>query len=268
MYIPENYKELNKQTWNKKVEYHYQSEFYDVESFLQGKNVLTPIELKLLGDIEGKSILHLQCHFGLDTISLSRMGASVVGVDFSDIAIEKATELATQENANARFIECDVLELDKHLDEKFDIVFTSYGTIGWLDDLQQWARIIKHFLKTGGRLIFAEFHPVVWMFSDQFDSIQFSYFKGDPIIEKESGSYADREAEIQTESVSWNHSISEVMQALLSEGLSIKDFNEYDYSPYNCFLNSEEFEKGKWRITHFENKIPMVYSIVAENGNL
>lgn len=261
MKIPENFKDLNRESWNKKVEYHFQSEFYDVESFLQGKNVLTPIELNLLGPIQGKSILHLQCHFGMDSISLARMGAQVVGVDFAETAIQKAEELASKEECDVRFVLSDVLELDKHLDEKFDIVFTSYGTIGWLENLGPWSKIVKHFLKPNGRFVFVEFHPVVWMFSDQFDSIQFSYFNREPIIEQENGTYADREADIQTTTVSWNHNIAEVLQALMSEGLIVNDFQEYDYSPYDCFLNSEEYEEGKWRIAHFENKIPMVYSV-------
>ncbi len=259
----ENYIDVNKIAWNQKVQTHFDSDFYDVEGFKKGKNVLTPIELPLLGDIQSKKILHLQCHFGMDSICLARMGAEVVGVDFSEEAIQTATQLANEENANARFICSDIYSLDQNLDEKFDIVFTTYGTIGWLEDLDQWAKIVSHFIKPGGKFIFAEFHPVVWMFSDQFDSIEFPYFKSDPIIENQTGTYANRDADISTQMISWNHSLGEVLSALLKNNIQIVDFQEYDYSPYNCLLNLEEFEPGKFRILHFENKIPMVYSIVG-----
>ncbi|MCC6817220.1 MAG: class I SAM-dependent methyltransferase [Saprospiraceae bacterium] len=258
-----NYIQINKEAWNRKVESHFESEFYDVESFINGKNSLTSIELPLLAELTGKRVLHLQCHFGMDSISLARLGAEVVAVDFSEEAIQKGMNLAAQENANVRFICCNVLELDQYLEEQFDIVFASYGIIGWLDDLNQWAKIIAHFLKKDGRFIFAEFHPVVWMFSDRFDSVEFSYFKSEPIIENESGTYADRDADLSTQSMSWNHSLEEVFQALMKNGLSINDFKEYDFSPFNCFLNTEEFQPEKFRIAHFQNKIPMVYSLVA-----
>ncbi|MEO6189099.1 MAG: class I SAM-dependent methyltransferase [Saprospiraceae bacterium] len=264
MDILKDYKKINKESWNNKVDYHMESEFYDVESFKKGKNSLNEIELNLLGSLEGKSVLHLQCHFGMDSISLARLGAIVTAVDFSDKAIDTAKQLADEQNVNLELICCDVLELDQHLDKKFDIVFTSYGTVGWLADLNQWARIVEHFLKPNGDFVFVEFHPVVWMFSDEFNSVAYSYFKGEPIIEKVQGTYADREADSEFVSVNWNHGLAEVVTALLSTGLEIKNFNEYNYSPYNCFLGTEEFEPGKFRIAHFENKIPMVYSISAK----
>src|SRR5690606_20725019 len=119
-------------------------------------------------NLKDKKVLHLQCHFGQDSISLARLGASVVGVDLSDKAIEQAQHIAQELNADARFICCDIYDLPKHLNEQFDIVFTSYGTIGWLPDLDKWASVIHHFLKPGGQFIFAEFHPVVWMFDNDF----------------------------------------------------------------------------------------------------
>ena len=127
-----NYIEINRQSWNDRTEIHLKSEFYDLENFRKGKSSLNDIELNLLGDIQGMTILHLQCHFGQDTISLSRLGAKVTGVDLSDKAIECAQNLAKDTNAQTRFICCDIYDLPNHLDEKFDLVFTSYGTIGWL----------------------------------------------------------------------------------------------------------------------------------------
>lgn len=258
-----NYLEINRETWNKKTEVHVDSEFYDQKGFLEGNNTLKPIELDLLGDISGKKILHLQCHFGQDTMSLSRLGAKTTGVDLSDKAIDKAREIAHQLNLDTNFVNCDIYSLPEYLDEEFDIVFTSYGTIGWLPDLDKWAKVIQRFLKPGGKFIMADFHPVVWMFDDNFEGIGYNYFKEDPIIETINGTYADKEAPISSKTISWNHATSEILNSLIINGLELNSFNEYDYSPYDCFNKTEEFEPGKYRIKHLGNKIPMVYSIVA-----
>ncbi len=263
MPTPHNYIEINRQSWNCRVETHIKSEFYDLDSFLKGRSSLNDIELNLLGDIKGKSILHLQCHFGQDTISLSRLGAEVTGVDFSDKAIESARQIATETGSNAKFICCDIYDLPNHLDEKFDIVFTSYGTIGWLPDLDKWAKIIADFLKPNGQFVFVEFHPVVWMFDDDFEIIAYSYFNTGAIVETENGTYADKHADLSLSYVAWNHGISEVLNSLIKNRLEIKSFDEFDYSPYNCFNKTIEFEPNKFRIKLLDDKIPMVYAITA-----
>jgi len=234
-----------------------------MENFIKGKTSLNEIELDLLGNIEGKSILHLQCHFGQDTISLARMGAHVTGIDFSDKAIAEAKLLAKQTNVEAKFICCDIYDLPVYLNEKFDIVFTSYGTIGWLPDLDKWAKIISRFLRDEGILIFVEFHPVVWMFDNNFEKIGYNYFNTESIEETENGTYADKDAPITTETISWNHSLSEVINSLLYNNMNLSSFDEYNYSPYNCFNETIEFETGKFRIKHLEDKIPMLYAIKA-----
>ncbi len=258
-----NYIEINKKLWNNKTDVHYASEFYDNKSFLKGRNPLNSIELDLLGDITGKSILHLQCHFGQDSIALSRMGAKVTGVDLSDKAITRAKELAELVGTDTRFIESDVFKVDEILDEKFDIVYTSYGVIGWLPDLNRWAEVINHFLKPGGKLVFVEFHPVVWMFDDEFKHVQYSYFNVDTIIEEDEGTYTDFTADLKNKSVCWNHPLDEVYNALKNNGLPVTGFNEYNYSPYNCFQSTTEVKSGKFHIKGYENKLPMVYSMVA-----
>ena len=191
--------ELNRQLWNNRVDIHLSSVFYRMEEFMAGASSLNEIELALLGDIRGKTILHLQCHFGQDTLSLSRMGASVTGVDFSDKAIAKAKELAAELGTDTEFVCCNIYDLPSHLDKKFDIVYTSYGTIGWLPDLEAWAKVIAHFLKPTGRFIFVEFHPVVWMFDNDFTHVGYAYSNKGVIAETESGTYADREAPLVQE---------------------------------------------------------------------
>ncbi len=258
-----DYININKETWNKKTAVHIASDFYNNEAFLNGKSSLNHFEIDLLGDVSQKKILHLQCHFGQDTLSLARLGAKVTGIDFSDQAIEKAKEYSKQLDLDATFICCDVYDTPNYLDEKFDIVFTSYGTIGWLPDMDKWAAVVSHFLKPEGKFVFVDFHPVVWMFDDDFKEVFYHYFKSEPIIEEETGTYADKKASLIQKTISWNHSISEVVNALIENGLTIHSLNEYDYSPYNCFNGMEEFETGKFRIKIFENKVPLVYSIKA-----
>lgn len=258
-----DYLAINRNSWNNKTDVHVASDFYDMEGFRKGNNSLNSIELELLGDIRGKKILHLQCHFGQDSISLSRLGAEVIGVDLSDKAIEHARKIASELKSTAEFICCDVYNLPQELDREFDIVFTSYGTIGWLPDLDQWAEVVSRFLKPGGTFVFAEFHPFIWMFDNSFEKIAYNYFNSGPIIETESGTYADRNVEITQEYVCWNHSLSEVMNSLIQNGLVIKVFNEYDYSPYNCFNKTIEIAPKKFRIEDLGDMIPMVYALKA-----
>jgi SAM-dependent methyltransferase len=274
-----DYISANRELWDTKVAHHVASDFYDVAGFLKGANPLNDIELALLGDVKGKRILHLQCHFGQDSIALARLGASVTGVDFSEKAIKKARELAHEiGEEKASFICCNIYNLKEHLafspplegsgevveDEPlFDIVFTSYGTIGWLDNLDAWANIISTYLKPGGKFIFAEFHPVVWMFDNDFERVEYRYFKSEPIVEVETGTYADKNAPITTTSITWNHGIAEVFAALIANGLSIKTFQEFDYSPYNCFNKTIEIAPRKYQIEALGNKIPMVYALMA-----
>ena len=129
--------------------------------------------------------------------------------------------------------------------------------------MDKWAAVVSHFLKPEGKFVFVDFHPVVWMFDDDFKEVFYHYFKSEPIIEEETGTYADKKASLIQKTISWNHSISEVVNALIENGLTIHSLNEYDYSPYNCFNGMEEFETGKFRIKNFENKVPLVYSIKA-----
>ncbi len=259
-----DFAKINQELWNEKTETHWGSEFYSVKEFLTHKNSLKPIELQLLGNISGKSILHLQCHFGMDTLSLAHLGAEVTGVDLSDKSIEKAKELANMTGLNAEFICSNVYDLPKVLNKKYDIVFTSYGVIGWLPDMDKWANVVSHFLKPNGEFIMAEFHPVVWMFDYEFEKVEYSYFNKETIVEELEGTYADQNAPIKKKSVSWNHDLGEVLGALLKQGLSIKSFEEFDYSPFNCFNGTEEASDGNFIIKKHGRKLPLVYALKAK----
>ncbi|MFC2123774.1 class I SAM-dependent methyltransferase [Bacteroidota bacterium] len=263
----EEYLKVNRESWNKRTEIHVKSDFYDQESFEKGRSSLNEIELNLLGNISGKSILHLQCHFGQDTLSLARMGASVTGVDISDKSIDFAKDTAKKLSIESEFVCCNVLDIDKYITGSYDIVFTSYGTIGWLPELSLWGKLINQFLKPGGSLILVEFHPMIWMFDDELNDIAHSYFNRGAIVEEYEGTYADPDSKVKIKAYGWNHPLSEVFKSLHDVGLVVTHFNEYDYSPYNCFSKTVKTENG-YQIKGFEGKLPMVYSLKVEKADI
>lgn len=265
--MEKDYLKINKALWNAKTEHHVKSEFYNLDAFLNGKDSLIGPEVKYLSDISGQRILHLQCHFGQDTLSLARKGAVVTGLDLSDTSIEKAKALNKELDLDAQFVCADVYSTRDVIQEKFDMVYTSYGTIGWLPDVDRWAKIISESLHPGGKLVFAEFHPVVWMFDSNFKEIEYSYFNAKAIIESASGTYADRDAEIDAHEVSWNHPLSDVFTALINNNMQIHSFEEFDYSPYNCFNNMIEIAPNKYQIDGLKGKMPMMYVVVAQKLN-
>src|SRR5690606_18179895 len=152
--------------------------------------------------------------------------------------------------------------------ESFDMVFTTYGTIGWLPDLDRWAQMIKQVLKPGGELLFVEFHPVIWMFDNALKEITYSYFKRDPIVESSEGTYADAQAPIRLDTVTWNHSLSEVLGALLSQRLQVRHFQEYDYSPYNIFEGGEAVGPNRYRVKQHADRLPLVYSLIVQKQEI
>lgn len=255
--------DINKSYWNKRVEEHYKSDFYNVEAFIHGQSSLNAIELELLPELKGKSVLHLQCHFGQDTLSLARMGAEVTGVDFSEDAIDKANALKHQLNVEASFICSDIYSLPASLYGKFDVVFASYGVIGWHPDASKWFNVASKCLKKGGEIVFVEFHPVVWMFDDDFIDLKYSYFNKQAIVETETGAYTNRDANIEASCVTWNHSLSDVITAVLGNSFSLCALKEYDYSPYNCFNNTVKSAENTYRIQGKEEILPMVYALKA-----
>jgi SAM-dependent methyltransferase len=260
-----SYLDLNRSLWDARTKHHLASDFYAVDAFKAGRSSLNSIELALLGDVAGQRVLHLQCHFGQDSLSLARMGAQVTGIDLSADAIAAARQLSAELKVPAEFVCCDVYDLPAHLpaEAQFDVVFTSYGVLGWLPDLARWAALVGRYLRPGGRLILVEFHPVVWMFNNDFTHLEYSYFNTGPIKETETGTYAERDADITHQSVTWNHSLSEVIGSLLGQGLQLQHFDEYDYSPYNCFAHTVALADGTYRIGPLGDKTPLVYSVVA-----
>tara|TARA_B100001250_G_scaffold48722_1_gene38160 strand:+ start:1866 stop:2672 length:807 start_codon:yes stop_codon:yes gene_type:complete len=254
----DSYIKINKEAWNKRTPIHLNSNFYNNTLFKQELNSLKPIEIEALGSVKGKSLLHLQCHFGQDSISLAKMGAKVTGVDFSNIAIAEARKLAHELNASVRFVEDDVLNLT--LGKEFDVIFSSYGVLGWLPDLNQWGGKIAQHLKKDGVFLLTEFHP----FLELIKNNGYDYFyNSKPDVEVANGSYTDGGNNLTTKTCWWNHSLTEIFEALENNGLKLKLFKEYDYSPF-CLEGMVKFKNGKYVLKNRGNlSTPYVFNLKA-----
>lgn len=258
--------ESNRHLWNILTGAHLPSDFYDVEGFRAGCNQLLPLEVSEVGDVQGKSLLHLQCHFGLDTLSWARLGAMVTGVDFSDRAIEAARSLSTEANLKAEFICSDIYALKKVLDRQFDIVFTSYGVLCWLSDMGKWARIISHYLKPGGIFYIAEFHPFIYLFERRSDTAELfisrSYFSGGEPKKFQGG--CDYASGLKHDLISheWQYSLGKIINSLIAAGLKIQFLHEHPESPCSWFPAMKKDQAHRiWRIDG--DPIPLTFSIRA-----
>lgn len=264
----DSYLDSNRTMWDELADLHAGTAYYDVAGFLAGRNVLNKLERTALeGEVAGRSLLHLQCHFGLDTLSWARLGARVTGVDFSPKAIALARRLAEQAGIDARFVESDVLRLPDVLDEQFDIVYTSYGALIWLPDLAPWGQVIARFLKPGGTFFIAEFHPFSYVFADASDFRPTTPYwnRGAPVEwRNEGGSYADRDAPTtHPVSYEWPHALEEIFGALLAAGLRIEGFREYPFSVDKFYDAMEQDGDGYWRLTQHAESIPLMFSLRA-----
>lgn len=261
----EKYFETNKDTWNQKVTIHKESDFYDVEAFLKGETTLNQIEIEELGAVKGKDLLHLQCHFGLDTLSFDRLGARCTGIDLSDEGIKEAQRLNKEIGGNSKFIATNVYDVSKNVPGDFDVVFTSYGVVGWLPDLDIWANIIAEKLRPGGVFYMAEFHPIVWMFEylESPIKMKYPYLKGDVIYEEYEGTYGDNDSKMVSKEYGWNHGLGEVVTALTNAGLQIDFLHEHEESPYDCLPDMVQTENGGYVLKDYKGLFPMIYSIKA-----
>ncbi|MFW9803167.1 MAG: class I SAM-dependent methyltransferase [Candidatus Thorarchaeota archaeon] len=261
--------QANKHMWEGRVDVHKESKFYDVEGFLKGKQTLDPIELDEIGDVDGKSLLHLMCHFGMDTLSWSRLGAEATGVDFSEKAIKLAGELGNRIGVKARFIASDIYELPGLLDDEFDIVFTSGGVLTWLPDLKKWAQVVTKFVKPGGFFYIREFHPFPYVFDDDEGvtglRLRYPYFTPEEPLKFEDGStYADPDAKIEkTVTYEWNHSFSALINSLIDAGLRIDFFNEFPFTTWKALPFLIEREDGRWVLPSHQESMPLMYSLRA-----
>ncbi|MFS4483798.1 class I SAM-dependent methyltransferase [Hyunsoonleella sp. 2307UL5-6] len=255
--------DTNKATWNEKVKIHSKSEMYDMEAFKSGASSLMPYELDALGDVSGKTLLHLQCHFGQDTLSWNRLGAKCTGIDLSDEGIKLARGLNNDLKLNSEFVCCNVLDTSKYVKDKFDIVFTSYGVIGWLPDLKPWGKMIAERLNKGGTFFIAEFHPIVWMFDylDDKQIMKYGYMQSDVIYEEYEGTYANQDSKMISKEYGWNHGLGDVVSAITEAGLHLEYLKEYNESPYDILPNLVQTDSGMF-VTK-DKLYPLIFTLKA-----
>ncbi len=265
--------DANRRWWDAVTGPHVRSNFYDVESFLAGRNTLPHYVVDEVGDVSGKSLLHLQCHFGQDTLSWARLGASVTGIDFGGEAIAQAKNLAGQIGVDARFIQTNIYDLPQVLDEQFEVVFTSHGVLGWLHDLAAWGRIAAAAVRPGGFFYISDFHPIM-------DTLQYErpiarsddLFPGNPYFDpgealvisgEESADYADSDLSLDLETHEWFHSLEDIFSAVLDAGLQIELFREHDFCVYQARKGMVKGEDGFWRLPEGVTRIPLMFSLRA-----
>ena len=268
-----DYLDANRKLWDDLTDLHAASKFYDMDGFIRGDNMLIDIDREEIGDVSGKSILHLQCHFGLDTLSLARMGAEVTGADFSEKAISLATSIAARLNISSRFVCCSLYDLPGHLTGEFDMVFSTAGVLCWLPDLRRWAEVIAHFIRKGGALYLREFHPFVGIFDDEAPgkapTLRYPYFpRESPMRFEDCGDYADPTDRTVRVSYEWSHSMESIINSLIEAGLRIEHLHEFPFSTYasHPFLVEDEEVKGRWRCPSPPGGLPLMFTIRAVKG--
>jgi SAM-dependent methyltransferase len=274
--------EGNRLSWNEATKAHNSHKADQAKFLREGGNKLFPEEIALLGDVRGKTVLHLQCNSGQDTLSIARLGGIVTGVDISDEAIAFARKLSQDSGLPGTFHRADVYDwLDDAAkgDERWDIVFCSYGAIIWLSDLGTWAKRIAAVLRPGGRFVTVEFHPVEMMFEID-SSHRFPYSThGQPMTWEDGiGDYVAESGPSLTPS-GWLDGVqdyknphpahefhwgtAEIITALLDAGLLLEHFREYDYATFKMFTDMVELPGRKWGLPDGKPNMPLMYSIAA-----
>ena len=264
--------ETNRRRWDELAPLHARSDFYDLAGFEAGASSLRSIEVEELGDVAGRSLLHLQCHIGLDTLSWARRGARATGVDFSEASVGQARALAAKCGLEAEFVCSAVESLPDVLTGSYDIVFTSYGVLCWLADLGRWGRTVAHFLKPGGVFYIVESHPFADVFNDTSGPeeseelrVAYPYFSdGRAIVTQTRGTYADREAAVVHDtSYQWSHTLGEILDAVLGAGLRLEFLHEFPVCFYPKFPGMTRGEDGWWRLPGVESRLPLLFSLKA-----
>jgi len=262
----DRWRETNRASWDERVPIHVGAGFYGVEAFKAGEEHLRPFELAEMGDVSGKDLLHLQCHFGKDTLGWARRGALVTGLDFSAPAIEEARKLAAGIGVDAEFVRSDVYEARQALGGRpFDVVYTGLGALNWLPDIARWASVATSLVRPGGFLYLAEFHPFADVFGDEDLTVEHDYFHAEePQVWDEPGSYADLEAETENNvTYEWKHTLSDVVSALIDAGLVLEFLHEHDYTLYPRWPMLVKSGLDTYRLPEGLPRIPLMYSLKA-----
>lgn len=253
-----DYRAVNRANWDERAPAHAASPGYAFDKFVTDPGFLSDVvrfDLLRLGDISGLHGVHLQCHIGTDTISLSRLGARMTGLDFSPAALDEARRLAAAAGADVNFVESDLYDaLDVLPAGEFDLVFTGVGALCWLPDIRRWAGIVAALLRPSGRLFLREGHPMLWTLDERHTEnllVGFPYFEtAHPLVWNVQGSYVETDVQFtHTLTHNWNHGIGETVTALLDQGMTIIQLVEHDSVPWNALPGlMEQIDLGEWRV--------------------
>jgi SAM-dependent methyltransferase len=259
---------VNRANWDDRVPIHAASEFYDVDGWLAGARDPRPWELEVIGDVADLEVVHLQCHFGLDTLSLAHAGARVTGVDLSSVAIAKAEELAEEAGLadRARFVESDVQHAAAALaPATFDLVYVSLGALCWLPNVARWASQVRALLRPGGRLFVHDCHPLTLAATDSEVVFEYSYFEeAEAWVDDEEVSYTDGEGRLaNTRSFMWNHSLGEIVSAVLAEGLRLDHLEEHDWTSFPRFPWLVHTGDQRWETPPGHLRVPLSFTLLA-----
>jgi SAM-dependent methyltransferase len=256
----------NRSNWDERTRLHLASPLYDLDGFMAGTSARLPDEeLEELGDVRGKTLLHLQCHFGLDSLSWARRGALVTGVDLSPVAIKVARELAERLGIDADFICADVQHLPTDTSTLFDIVYSTRGVLCWLADLSSWAAVIAHHLAPGGTFYLADGHPFLGLLADSgpwLDQEGRYFHDPEPVRVERRGSYTGDDPDFrQPISYQWYHHLGEVVTALADAGLVLDNLREFPWISYQALPQMQRDDSGNWRLPG--DRLPLSFSLLA-----
>ncbi|MGO9780858.1 MAG: class I SAM-dependent methyltransferase [Streptosporangiaceae bacterium] len=270
----EDYRTVNRENWDERVPAHLASPDYEVGRYAEDPSFLSHVvrfDVPRLGDIRGLRGVHLQCHIGTDTVSLTRLGASMTGLDFSAPAVAGARRLAELTGADARFVQADVYAAPEVLGKsQFDLVFTGIGALCWLPDIRRWAGVVSALLRPGGRLFLREGHPMLWTV-DEFRTdgtltVEYPYFeREEPLVLEEEGTYVATDVAFQHNLThSWNHGLGEIITALMDAGLRLTALTEHDSIPWQAFPGRmEQIGGGEWRLADRPWRLAHSYTLQA-----
>lgn len=271
----QDWRSANRANWDERVAIHLGAPAYELDSLRAGRGQLHPIEEAEIGPLEGLRVLHLQCHFGRDSLILAQRGAKVVGLDFSRPAIAAARELAAELGLaeRTRFVEADLYDAPLAVPGpgSFDLVFVTWGAINWLPNIRRWGEIVAHFLKPGGALYLAEGHPAALIFDDAAPSHDAMpgwfapYFtRGEALNLDEPYDYADETARLRNaQTFEWLHPLSEIVTGLIAAGLTIRWLHEHESVPWRMFKALVKDPQGMYRWPD-QPWLPLAFSLRAE----
>ena len=264
-----DWRALNRANWDSRVPVHVASSSYDLPGFRAGASSLRPFEVAEVGSVAGRSLVHLQCHIGLDTLSWARLGAVVSGLDFSAPAISAASSLATDLGLSARFVVADVYDaVETFGGERFDIVYTGVGALVWLPDIVGWARVVADLLAPGGFLYLVEGHPFAGILDAAGSGLVVSrdYFDHAPAVDDYPYTYTDGPPLAHPLQVEFQHQLGEIVTSLAEAGLRIEFLHEYDFDAFQRFDFLPRDEDGLFRFPPGRPRVPMMFSLRASRS--